>query len=178
MISFIKIYKSRFCLHARRIIVGCLATIGAFALLVPFYLYSCGFMSVGMDYMGSAIYSPDKKYKAILFNVNGGGGISPYCMDAIAVAPASIADKAANAKRYVVYRGGCCKFRDYKTNSSENCPVIRWLSNNGLQITFSAIDTATGIGEMMLKGHDHSGRVMMVYKTREDIVPIKSPTNQ
>jgi hypothetical protein len=46
-------------------------------------------------------------------------------------------------------------------------PWIRWLSNDRLQITFSATQGARGIKELKLKGFANKGQIWMVYKVRD-----------
>jgi hypothetical protein len=112
-----------------------------------------------------SILSPDGAYKAILFNENGGGGISPYCVDTIVVAAASeTVRRVVDAP--VVYQAACMTFRDPATNNRTNGPGIEWISSRQLRITFSPTQGSAGVDEL-LRGYADRGRVRIVYNSRD-----------
>lgn len=89
---------------------------------------------------GQSFYSPDKRYKAVLFNINGGGGISPYCVNTISVVPSNIPDSIACRPENIVYLADCHSVGIQHTKDSfyhVNDPIIRWISNKELGITFA-----------------------------------------
>ncbi len=122
------------------------------------------------------VYSPNKKYKAVLFNENGGGAISPYCFDFISVVPASMADSAANQDSYSVYSGSCHSlgfvYQKGLPPHLENAPLLSWSSDSMLEITFDPTEAAVGIKELIFRGWADSGHIRVVH--RQFIVGNKS----
>lgn len=112
-----------------------------------------------------SIPSPDGAYKAVLFNENGGGAISPYCVDRIVVVAASeTVRRVVDAP--VVYQAACMTFRDPTTNNRTNGPAIDWVSDRQLRITFSPTQGSAGADEL-LRGYADRGRVRIVYSSRD-----------
>ena len=103
--------------------------------------------------------SPDKRFKAVLYSANGGGGISPFCYDSVYVVTSS-AEASNDSQR--VYLAGCHSFADHT-----NGPEVRWLSNNRLQIRFAANQGARGVDHLELKGFAEGGKVVMAYVVNE-----------
>jgi hypothetical protein len=109
--------------------------------------------------------SPDGAYKAILFNENGGGGISPYCVDTIVVAAASKTVRRVDDAS-MVFQAACMTFRDPTTNNRTNGPTIDWISSRQLRITFSPTQGSAGVDEL-LRGYADGGQVRIVYDSRD-----------
>lgn len=116
---------------------------------------------------GKAIYSPDGNFKAVQFNANGGGGISPYCFDYISVAPASVPDAATNQDSFRVYTASCHSLGFVQSPGKPafhvNAPLIKWLSNSVLEITFDPTMAASGINEFVLRGWASTGQIRVVH---------------
>jgi hypothetical protein len=112
-------------------------------------------------------YSPDGKFKAVLFNENGGGGISPYCFDFISVVPAAVPNPAANQDAYRVYEAGCHTLGFKKSEDGQRmmvgAPLIHWSSNSVLEITFDPTMAASGINEFIFRGSGVKGQVQIVH---------------
>lgn len=157
-----------------RAIVLCLAVVGAIYVsrLAPRVLMTLfpSFAEVGVKDAGvkEAIYSPDGKFKAVLFNENGGGAISPYCFDFISVAPASMPDAATNRDSYRVYSAGCHSLGFVHSPGEPpflvGAPLVRWNSNSVLEITFDPTMAASGIKEFILRGWDVAGQIRVVHR--------------
>jgi hypothetical protein len=114
------------------------------------------------------VYSPNKQYKAVLFNENGGGAISPYCFDFISVVPASMADSSADKDSYRVYSGSCHHLgfvypKDLPPHL-ENAPLLNWSSDSVLEITFDPTEAAVGIKELIFRGWADSGQIRVVHR--------------
>ena len=129
----------------------------AFALVYRNYLASDG---PG----GVVVLSPDKMNKAVLYSEVGGGGISPYCFDYISVVPATIKNSEANKDKYRIYAASCHTFQDPATNNGTNAPYVKWLSDDELEIQFSATEGARGIDHLTLKGYADHGKIRIKYK--------------
>jgi hypothetical protein len=85
-----------------------------------------------VEWIGSVTVSPDKRHKAVLFKT-AQSGIASYCHDQIFVVPEAVADDAARRERGSdVYSAEC---DDYA--STPKSPIIQWLGNDTLQITYS-----------------------------------------
>ena len=148
--------------------VSLFAIVGALGILVHGGSYLLHHLRVGefAEQVGKEFPSPDGNFKAVLFNANGGGAISPYCYDAISVVQAGT-QANGNSKSERVYLAGCHAFVDKLTNNRTNGPKIRWLANDRLEITFSANQAAMGVSELTLKGWAAGGKVRMVYVVTE-----------
>lgn len=115
--------------------------------------------------VGKPIYSPDRQHIAVLFTESGGGGISPYCITSVSVAPVSVEPYKAYAKKYQVYQGGCHSLgfveRDGK-RILQDAPTLKWDGSSELSITFNP-RLATGyVKKMILAGHSLDGAVNIV----------------
>lgn len=108
------------------------------------------------------IRSPDGVYKAVLLSENGGGAISPYCIDTVVVLPTATKVDSRDDSQ-VVYVGGCGTFRDPKTDNRRNGPDITWLKTNRLEIHFPQ-DSVGGVSAMRLKRHAIGGYVTVTYR--------------
>jgi hypothetical protein len=117
--------------------VSLFAIVGALGILVHGGSYLLHHLRVGefAEQVGKEFPSPDGNFKAVLFNANGGGAISPYCYDAISVVQAGT-QANGNSKSERVYLAGCHAFVDKLTNNRTNGPKIRWLANDRLEITY------------------------------------------
>jgi hypothetical protein len=106
--------------------------------------------------------SPDGRYKAVLLNDNGGGGISPYCIDTVVVIPTP-AKVDSRDESQVMYVGGCGTFRDPVTNNHRNGPDVRWLAINRLEIHFPE-ESVGGVAAVRLKRYAVEGKVIVTYR--------------
>ena len=107
--------------------------------------------------------SPDGRYLAELLTWTGGGGISPYCRQALLVVPASVdAGQAGLASKYGVYSGECDNFGDHGFSRK-----IAWMSSNALHVSFSINSTAALPATVKLKNVDATGSVRVEFDARE-----------
>lgn len=107
--------------------------------------------------------SPDGRHRAELLTWAGGGGISPYCHQAVLVVPASVGTGYAGlASRYGVYSGECGDFADH-----DSSPKIVWVSSNALHVSFSINSTAVLPATVRLKKIDTTGMVRVEFEARE-----------
>jgi hypothetical protein len=102
------------------------------------------------------ILSPDGRLKAVTALEAGGGGIPPYCIKSISVVSAGASDQDAAQEQFLVFAGDC-----------DSRPVVEWLSNTGLRITFSLNHRAANPNRFSLKGRDMSGMVTVAFVVTE-----------
>jgi hypothetical protein len=147
-----------------------LAIIGALyiaSLIVPRVLRPSP-KPVKEDSVRNIVYSPDGKFKAVLFNENGGGGISPYCFDFISVVPASVPNPTANQDSYRVYEASCHTLGFMKSQDGRRmmvgAPLIHWSSNSVLEITFDPKMAASGINNFIFRVWAVKGQVQIVHR--------------
>ncbi len=139
----------------KNIVFGCLAITGVVAVI----WHGLFPLLHGKSNGHKVFLSPSNKYKAILFNWNGGGGLSPYCYNSISVVPTTVSDDAADNDRYSVYSGGC-----HAVGDSDYAPTIKWLSGVELEITYNLTQAVHGIDHVALKGSADSGQVFVIHK--------------
>jgi hypothetical protein len=112
-------------------------------------------------------YSPDHKYKAVAYNSNGGGGISPYCIDTVAVLPSKLSDELGKNDQYLVYVGGCHTTGYIHTKYEQTlplmAPLLYWSSNNRLEITFDEANAKSG-ANFLFHRQDISGKITVEHK--------------
>jgi hypothetical protein len=154
-----KMGRASVCLSFKRSGVALLALVGAAMILwnVPSFLHVMyrSTMPSGTD-VRSSLASPDHRYKAVVFNANGGGGFSPYCIDTVTVVPFETPDKMAWGDNNMVFESDCAGFED-----------IRWKSNDELELSFNATLAASGnIAAVTLKGYADSGKIKLTYTQR------------
>lgn len=117
-------------------------------------------------YIGSPVYSPDKKYKAIVFSENGGGGISPYCFDYVSVVPASLETARSFKRKFHVYEGSChslnYSFTDGKLPRLEHAPLLKWNSATEIEITFNQHQAEIGINKFLFVNQADEGRISVM----------------
>jgi hypothetical protein len=109
--------------------------------------------------------SPDGTYVAMLLNYNGGGAISSYCNDRIAIIPKSFSREFPHDipdESYDVFRAECGTFADHSFS-----PKLDWISNSHLQITYSIHYTALSPAKVQLKKIDKSGQVSLRFIAHE-----------
>ncbi len=125
--------------------------------------FSLGWLfPLGDDYYVKLYPSPSGHMKAAHVSRSGGGGISPYCTEAIAVAPASTNEAEIMAQRFEVYSSGDCDaFADHSIS-----PIIEWISDERLRIIFSINRTGTSMKTVQLKKQDLSGRTSIDFAAR------------
>ena len=134
-----------------------LAAVGAGALLLMFYGRA---VADPPDYVADPIVSPDHAFKAVRLSNMGGGGISPYCYERVAVVPNSAANTPAQAETATVFGANCDSFSlDAKCNCIEPSPKVEWMAANELRITFSINSTALFASAVKLRKLDASGTV-------------------
>jgi len=114
-------------------------------------------------YAGTPLYSPDKRYMAVLFTQSGGGAISPYCFTKVSVSPASVLPSDAYARKFRVYDGYChslgFKHRPNRPPVMENAPLLEWRGPRELNITFDPKQAPLGIKKFLFVDHADNGRV-------------------
>ncbi|MES2164689.1 MAG: hypothetical protein V4476_26350 [Pseudomonadota bacterium] len=138
-----------------------LALVGLLALLAGAARFLLNYFG-DRPFQTQELRSPDGRYKAVLLNENGGGGISPYCVDTVAVVSANVkVDTRDDAQ--VVYVGGCGSFRDPGTNNLRNGPDVKWLAANRLEIRFPQ-ESVGGVAAMRLKQYAVQGNVTITYR--------------
>lgn len=104
--------------------------------------------------------APDGRFKAVVFNQNGGGAISPYCFDSVYVSKGDRPDEQAWDDANLVLNGACGVLVGERGES------IRWNSPTELRI---AIDLTVGsrrISTLRLSGYAMTGQVKIVFATR------------
>lgn len=138
-----------------------LALVGLLALLAGGARFLLGYFG-DQPYQTKEMRSPDGRYRAVLLNENGGGGISPYCIDTVVVIPADVKVDARDDAQ-LVYVGGCGSFRDPVTNNLRNGPDVKWLAAKRLEIRFPQ-DSVGGVAEMRLKQYAVKGNVTITYR--------------
>lgn len=107
--------------------------------------------------------SPDGRYHAKLFTWAGGGGISPYCQQALLVVPASAdIEQASFDSIYEVYSSDCDAFGDHNFS-----PKIVWTTGDALHVSFSINSTAAFPATVKLKKVDTTGVVRVEFDARE-----------
>jgi hypothetical protein len=145
-------------LAIKRVIAALVALTG-----VAIIVQRCEDMSSDDLFTGKPLYSPDQKYKAILFSENGGGAISPYCFDYVSVAPASLETAKANKRAFHVYEGSCHSLgfleRKDKPPVLESAPLIKWVSSSELEITFDRTQASQGINKFLFVSQANEGHI-------------------
>ncbi|WP_250504040.1 hypothetical protein [Caballeronia sp. AZ7_KS35] len=107
--------------------------------------------------------SPSGQYQAVLLTWVGGGGISPYCDEALLVIPSPKDQPQAKLKkRYEVYSGECGNFADHSPS-----PKITWRSDDVLRVTFSINGTAAWPKKVKMKMVDASGLVRIEFEPKQ-----------
>jgi hypothetical protein len=145
-----------------RTAVIALSLIGAFNVLV-FVLHKTSSSSTLPPDEHRSFPSPDGSYRAELLTWAGGGGLSPYCNEAVLVVPISVDVKQTDLiSRYEVYSGQCGSFADHSFS-----PKIAWESGNILHISFSINSTVVSAASVRLKKTDATGAVKIDFNAHE-----------
>lgn len=98
--------------------------------------------------------SPDGNYIADVVEISGGGAISPFCSDLVAIRPRSIFLKTyEDYGRYQVYSDGCDSFGDAPS------PKVNWAGNKTVEITFATRSARTFSRKISIKSLDESSQV-------------------
>jgi hypothetical protein len=141
-------------------------TIGilSLCLILGTVTFSLGwFFSSRDDYHINFYPSPSGHMRAAHISRSGGGGISPYCTEAIAVAPASADEADIRTEKFEVYSSSDCDtFADHSPS-----PTLEWISNEKLRISFSLNRTAASMRTVQLRGRDLSRRVGIEFAARQ-----------
>jgi hypothetical protein len=146
---------------AKKWLRNILSTVGFLTLLFyagRFFLYHFG----DAPSVVKEVPSPGGSYKAVLLNDNGGGAISPYCIDTVAVLPIH-AKASEQVDSHIVYVGGCGTFKDPATNNRRNGPDIRWSGGDRLEIRFP-VTSVGGVAEMRLRKYALGGKVIVTFR--------------
>jgi hypothetical protein len=107
--------------------------------------------------------SPSGHMKAAFIGRAGGGGISPYCDEAIAVAPTAVVEEELMTGKFDIFSSGDCgRFADHSPS-----PTIEWVSNEKLKVSFSIKGTAKSMRSVQLRGRDLSGYIGIEFKAHE-----------
>jgi hypothetical protein len=139
--------------------------VGVLLLLVLAWVGAQRWNSAAPDdaYAGTPVYSPDRRYMAILFTQSGGGAMAPYCFSKVSVAPASVLPADAYARKFRVYEGYChslgFKYRPNRPPVMESAPLLEWRGPHELNITFDPKQAPLGIKKFLFIDHADNGRV-------------------
>jgi hypothetical protein len=106
--------------------------------------------------------SPDGKLKAAVLTFAGGGALSPFCYEKVAIIPASATDHEVTDNRFEVYSGPCHGFAP-RNDIIEPSPRLDWLSDTALRITISINATAVQPIKVDMKKQDASGKVRIEF---------------
>jgi hypothetical protein len=141
--------------HWNKIVVAILAAIGAVTLGITCIIAGLAALLWATDDGKPGIVwimpSPNGKYKAMEVGRAGGGGLSPFCNYAILVGLASNPDDIAKHEtRNEVFNADCA-----------SDPEAKWLSDDTLQVSFSAMS-----GPHYLRKLDTSGSVHVNFVVR------------
>jgi hypothetical protein len=109
--------------------------------------------------VAAVVFSPDHRYKVVIFAQGGGGGFAPYCFTFASVVPEDVPDQLSWNERYRVFAADCA--------SNLERSDIRWTSADALEITFDPANSSRGIRALELKGYAGAGRVKMSYACRK-----------
>lgn len=138
------------------------ATLGVLILFLGLGVVAFGFgrfLPSADDHYIGLVPSPSGHMKAAHITRSGGGGISPYCSESIAVVPTTAAEAEILREELEVYSSDDCdSFADHRLS-----PIIEWLSETRLRITFSTRRTAATMKSIKLKKQDASGRVAIEF---------------
>ncbi len=107
-----------------------------------------------------SIPAPDGRYKAVVFNENGGGAISPYCFDSVYVSKGDRPDEQAWDDANLVVNGACGVLVGKPGES------IRWTSPGELRIAIDSTVGSRGISTLRLSGYAMAGQVRIVFADR------------
>lgn len=145
----------------RRTMLIALSLVGAYTAIV-FVIHKTSSSAVPAPDGLQSFPSPDGSYRAELLTWAGGGGLSPYCSQALLVVPTSADVKQADlVSRYEVYSGQCDSFADHSFS-----PKIVWESGNVLHVSFSINSTFTSAASVKLKKTDTTGAVKVEFSAQ------------
>ena len=96
----------------------------------------------------------------MVVNHNGGGAISPYCIDHVYVSPYELPDREILKEQYLVLEGACGVI-DHPAIDN-----INWSSERELVISINATLGAGGVASLKLKGYALGGKIRIVYDQR------------
>jgi hypothetical protein len=150
----------------RQITIKALAIIGTLTLIALLARFAMASWIASKYDLVAVVYSPDKTYKAILFNKKRGmpdGYVNPLCFNTVSVVPVAIENDAAKSEQYLVYRGGCHSL-GLSGGPRLEPPQIKWLSGKELEITFNPTTATADVAKVELSGHDASSYVTLQYK--------------
>jgi hypothetical protein len=140
-------------------------TLGILTLLLGFSAIGFGlgrFLPLGDDHYVNIESSPSGYMKAALISRSGGGAISPYCTEAIAVALSAATEKEIMTQEFEIYSSNeCDTFSDHSPS-----PVVEWVSDTKLKVSFSINKTAASMKTVQLKKRDASGQVSIDFTIR------------
>jgi hypothetical protein len=145
----------------RRTTVFALSLVGAYT-VIGFAIHKTSSSTVPAPDGLQSFLSPDGSYRAELLTWAGGGGLSPYCSQALLVVPASADVKQAGLiSPYEVYSGQCDSFADHSFS-----PKIVWGPGNVLHVSFSINSTFASAASVKLKKTDATGAVKIEFSAQ------------
>ncbi len=145
-----------------RAVVITLSLVGTYSVLM-FVLQRSGHANLPTPDTSKSLVSPSGKYRADLATWAGGGGLAPYCNQALVVVPASVdARHAYRDPKYQVYSGEC----DNREDVNE-WPEIRWAADNVLQVSLLLDSYAAGPKTVKLKKLDATRTVRIQFDIGE-----------
>jgi len=148
----------------RRMCVILLALIGAYHVVLWLVPMAFRKSTVAESPYAREVRSPKDEYRAVLQTWAGGGGLSPYCSQAILVVPPGInLAGLPEKKRYEVYSSTEC---DSFANHSPS-PEIIWEDARTLQIRVSINHAALTEQTVRLRKRDASGSVTVKFAADE-----------
>ncbi|WP_413183940.1 hypothetical protein [Paraburkholderia sacchari] len=110
------------------------------------------------------VRSPNDQYRAVLQTWAGGGGLSPYCQQAILVVPVGInLANVHDTQSYEVYSGSECD--SFAAHSPS--PEITWDGDRTLKVRVSINRTAMTEQTFRLRKRDASGAVSIKFSADE-----------
>jgi hypothetical protein len=116
--------------NGKRFLIGFLVVV---ALVAAVSVYVSRTISK-TDTTFTAALSPDKRYKAVVVSVEGGGA-RPFCYDGVAIFLAVYPDEfAANDKAYEVFATPCLT-----PAGRAPAPTVKWTANDAVEIAYTPV---------------------------------------
>lgn len=101
--------------------------------------------------------SPDGAFTAVMTTEAGGGGISPFCSNTVAIVPNGVPASEGLSIKYKVFVEQC----------GPRSPVVDWETASKLSIRYDPPDTpADYLGNIELRRHDASRKVDVMFLIR------------
>lgn len=143
----------------RKVLTSALALIGLGTLGVHAISWTSRSLMPSDAVVSDVVFSPDDRYKVVIFYQAGGGGFDPYCFNIASVAPKDVPDRFSWDEKYRVFEESCVSNLDRSS--------IKWKSANALEITFNpTVGSKGNIRALELSGYADAGRVDVSYACR------------